>query len=115
MSALPPLPPLLDEPASTVKRGRGNPAWTKGVSGNPGGRFRKLPELTAAICEVSAELTQRLVQLARGLHKARPQDQIAAIKLLFAYAYGNPVQAITGPDGEALKLGIVVLPPEDAC
>jgi len=111
------LPPLDDFLAARAKRGDGRPVgrpFEPGNNKNPGGRPKRLEELAASIREHTAELQQRLLELARGMHKARPVDQIAAIKLLYAYGYGNPIQAITGPDGEGLKLGVVILPPEEA-
>ncbi len=73
--------------------------WKAGESGNPGGRPKKLAELSIKIQEMDEKHRARLEMIAdEGEHK----DSIAAIKLLWAYAYGNPTQAITGADGVAL-------------
>ncbi len=63
---------------------------------NPGGRPKKLEELALSISELSGQHVARLQQIAM---QGKDKDSIAAIKLLWSYAFGNPTQVITGPDG----------------
>lgn len=83
-----------------------------GVSGNPGGRPKKLAELSTKISEMDDKHRLRLEAIAEG-KGYDAKDSIAAIKLLWAYAHGNPAQAITGPNGADLKVGVIVLPSEE--
>lgn len=86
---------VVDEPANRDDAGRFQP----GASGNPSGRAKKLPELAAKISEFDDELRDRLLLIARvGEHR----DSIAAVKLLWSYAHGNPSQSITGENGAPL-------------
>lgn len=71
-----------------------------GASGNPSGRAKKLPELAAKISKFDDELMKRLLKIARSAE--HDKDSVAAIKLLWAYAHGNPVQALTGENGMPL-------------
>jgi len=81
------------------KNGPGRP-FQPGQSGNPGGRTKKLEELTIRISAMRDKHLSRLEYIAdQGEHR----DSIAAIKLLWAYAYGNPAQSITGPDGGPMQ------------
>lgn len=50
----------------TISRGRGNPAWVKGVSGNPGGRPTGLAELVREETREGAELIDFMLRLLRG-------------------------------------------------
>lgn len=73
--------------------------FTKGVSGNPGGRPKKLEELAVKISEMDEKYRLRLDAIADGGGGVETKDSIAAIKLLWAYAHGNPTTVITGKDG----------------
>lgn len=70
--------------------------WAPGQSGNPGGRSRKLAELAIKISEMDEQYRARLDDIAQH---GDPRNAIAAIKLLWAYAHGNPTTVISGPDG----------------
>lgn len=83
-----------------------------GVSGNPGGRPKKLAELSVKISEMDEKYRLRLDAIADG-DGYEAKDSIAAIKLLWAYAHGNPAQAITGAGGTDLKVGVIILPSEE--
>lgn len=83
--------------------------WKPGESGNPGGGRAKTKELATKIREFDDVLVRRLYEIATN---ESPRDATPAIKLLWAYGHGNPVQAVTGPDGAELRIGVVVLPPE---
>lgn len=71
-----------------------------GQSGNPNGRSKKLADLAAKISEMDDAHRLRLEYIAaHGEHK----DSTAAIKLLWAYAHGNPTQPVSGPDGGPIQ------------
>jgi hypothetical protein len=79
-------------------RGPGRP-FQPGQSGNPGGKPKKLEELSAKIGEFDAELLERLLEIARhGEHK----DSVSAIKLLWGYRFGMPRQVVTDAEGGAI-------------
>ena len=93
----------MDQPDNRKESGQFKP----GVSGNPGGRPKKLDELTLKISEMDDAHRQRLELIAaQGEHK----DSIAAIKLLWSYAHGLPRQVVTDANGNAFSLGVVILP-----
>lgn len=88
--------------------------WVKGQSGNPGGRAkgieRVVREIVAAQKAVDpengasdgwAQITLRLFELVMGKHGATPRDSIAAAKLLYERAYGQPKQHVKIEDGAA--------------
>ncbi len=94
-----------ETPHSRTESGK----FAKGTSGNPGGRTRNLEELTVPIGKWTPELLERLYSIAMmGEHK----DSVPAIKLMLAYRYGNPATVITGEDGAAVRIGVVMMPPE---
>lgn len=66
--------------------------FEKGKSGNPGGRPKKLAALATSISAMDDTYRERLHHIAtQGEHK----DSVAAIKLLWSYAHGNPTQPVT--------------------
>lgn len=91
---------------SAKRRGPGRP-FEPGKSGNPGGKPKKLEALAASIREFDDELRDKLLSIARD---AEPKDATAAIKLLWSYAHGLPRQVVTDADGNAVSLGLVILP-----
>jgi len=77
-----------------------------GQSGNPGGRPKRTEALATAISEMDTAHRLRLEYIAaHGEHK----DSVAAIKLLWAYAHGNPTQPVTGEGGGPLQIQTVSL------
>ncbi len=85
--------------------------YVKGQTGNPGGRPKVVREAIDAFRNAGdlAKLRIRLVEIAMtGKHS----DAIAAIKEYHDRALGKAPQAITGEDGGALQLGVIVLPME---
>jgi hypothetical protein len=87
-------------------RGPGRP-FQPGQSGNPGGKPKKLAELAIKISAMDEAHRARLEEIAAsGDHR----DSIAAIKLLWSYAHGLPRQVVTDGDGNAVSLGVVILP-----
>jgi hypothetical protein len=105
------------QPDSNLKRGPGNPAWKKGVSGNPQGRKKK------ADCLVSC-IKDELAQFVAEGSKVTKEQMIAtilvgkaiagdlnAIKLTLEYTAGKPAQAVNLGDanGEPMKTNPVFI------
>jgi hypothetical protein len=99
---------VADNSADAGKRrnGPGRP-FKPGQSGNPGGAPKRLAELSASIREFDNELRDRLLEIARS---DSAKDAREAIKLLWAYAHGNPRQVVTDGEGNAVNFGVVFLP-----
>lgn len=95
--------------AAKPARGPGKP-FAKGQSGNPGGKPKKLEELAASIREFDDELRDRLLLIVRN---DEAKEVIAAVKLLWSYAHGNPRQVVTDADGNSVPLGLIILPARD--
>lgn len=87
-------------------RGPGRP-FQPGQSGNPGGKPKKLEALAASIREYDDELRDKLLAIARS---DSLKDAREAIKLLWAYAHGNPRQVVTDTEGNTVNFGVVFLP-----
>jgi hypothetical protein len=78
--------------------------------GNPGGGRPKIRKDLQALCQQStAQNVERLRYLAEN---GDPSESIAAIKLLWAYGYGMPTQAVqhSGTEGQPLKLYVEFSP-----
>lgn len=60
--------------------------------------------LKMAISEMTGHHLERLEDIAKT---GENKDSLAAIKLLWSYAYGNPAQVLTGADGTPLFTGLV--------
>lgn len=70
----------------------GNPNWTKGVSGNPGGQRSVVRETRKVAGD---ESPASIAELARIRDESPdPHARIAACKLILAYGCGKPVQPI---------------------
>lgn len=83
-----------------------------GESGNPSGR----PKENAAIKALAREHTETAIQvLATALSDPDPRVQIKAAEVLLDRGYGKAAQAITGEDGDAIKvdasLRVIGIPP----
>jgi hypothetical protein len=83
--------------------------WKPGESGNPGGRPKKLEALAASIREFDDELRDKLLTIVRT---GSDKDARESIKLLWSYAHGLPRQVVTDEAGNAVHLGLVILPAE---
>jgi hypothetical protein len=78
-------------------KGKIEPRWKKGESGNPNGRPRKLPELDKILADVLGEekdgITAASVILKAIRAKAAKGD-VRAAELLLDRAYGRPKQTL---------------------
>jgi hypothetical protein len=68
------------------KRGRGNPNWVKGVSGNPAGRPGGYEEFRAQCRSASPEAFA-------ALRTAAKDGDVQAARVLLEYAWGKPSSA----------------------
>jgi hypothetical protein len=84
--------------------------WKKGESGNPGGRPKKLNLFKKRLDDFSEEMWNRAKQIVLN---GDDRDAAQMLKIMWAYQYGNPTQPITGEDGAAIRLGVVILPAEE--
>lgn len=75
--------------------------WTKGRSGNPGGRPREVGELRALARERTKDALDTLAAI-MGSPKAPPAARVAAAVAILDRGHGRPVQAIAGGDGGPL-------------
>ena len=75
------------------KRKAPKTAFRKGSTGNPHGRPKILKDIQALCRQSTPDNVKTLIQLT----KAADSDaaRIAAIKLLWAYGYGQPQQSVT--------------------
>lgn len=81
------------------KRGRGRP-FQPGQSGNPGGR----PKAADDVRDLARQHTVAAVEkLVFWLASDNPKASVAAANSLLDRGWGRPVQAVSGPDGEALQ------------
>lgn len=78
-----------------------------GSTANPSGRPKKLREFQQAL---EAQFYDQAFLVMREL-LASPDDKVRvqALKELWDRMFGKPAQAVTGPDGEALKVDLIGL------
>ncbi len=90
----------------------GNPAWKKGVSGNPKGRKPKADCLISCIKEelakkeANSSLTREQMIASALIDKAVAGD-LMAIRLALEYTVGKPAQAIKLDEGSLVTLKVV--------
>lgn len=75
-------------------------AFKKGQSGNPGGR----PKEDNEVKNLARVHTKRAIErLAFWMESDNPKASVAASQALLDRGYGKPAQAITGPEGQAVR------------
>jgi hypothetical protein len=82
--------------ANLKPRRGGNPAWKKGVSGNPKGR----PKAAYDVAEMCREWTPQAVA-ALGEALKDPKLKVAAATVLLDRGFGRPRQVIETPEGSS--------------
>lgn len=78
-------------------RGKIEPRWKKGESGNPNGRPRKLPELHVLLADVLGEEKDGITAgeaILKALRAKASKGDVRAAEVLLDRAYGKPKQSI---------------------
>ena len=91
---------LASNPSATagLRKGGGNPAWKKGVSGNPRGR----PPATVDIAALARVYGPRCIEVAAALlDDPDSRVRLAALVALLDRGFGRPAQVIATPDGNS--------------
>lgn len=95
--------------AETMKRRKPVNGFKPGKSGNPSGRPKIRKDLQSLCQQSTQQNVDNLMEIACS---GEPMERIAAIKLLWAYGYGMPTQAVnhSGAEGQPLKLYVEFSP-----
>jgi len=78
-------------------RGKIEPRWKKGESGNPNGRPRKLPELDKLLADVLGEEKDGISAgevILKAIRAKAAKGDVRAAELLLDRAYGKPKQSL---------------------
>jgi hypothetical protein len=78
-------------------KGKIEPRWKKGESGNPNGRPRKLPELHVLLADVLGEEKDGITAgeaILKALRAKASKGDVRAAEVLLDRAYGKPKQSI---------------------
>jgi hypothetical protein len=89
---------LASNPSATagLRKGGGNPAWRKGISGNPRGR----PPASVDIAALARQYGPRCIEVAAELlDDPDSRVRLAALVALLDRGFGRPAQVVTSPDG----------------
>ena len=81
-----------------MRKAGGNPNWSKGVSGNPGGRPKMPRDLVEAARAHSVEMLEVLIKLARN-SSTPPTARISAATAILDRGYGKPSVTIETTHG----------------
>ena len=91
---------------------RGNPAWTKGVSGNPNGKPRGTVNQACDLIRSDKNNLPRLLKNLRRLQKSKDESialKATEIEMKFGWSYAP--QILTDVEGNAFPF--IVLRPEN--
>jgi hypothetical protein len=95
-------------------KGKIEPRWKKGESGNPNGRPRKLPELDKLLAEVLGEEKDGITAgeaILKAIRARAAKGDVRAAELLLDRAYGKPKQSIDNNITTTEPLVIVLTEP----
>ena len=70
---------------------RGNPNWTKGKSGNPGGRPKAIVELKKLCQEATPKAIRKVIRL---INSEDERVALAAAQTVIERGYGKPTQHV---------------------
>lgn len=91
----------VDKPQKEIfpeqKPRRGNPAWRKGVSGNPGGRPKILGEVRELARQHTETALSTLIEVAKNPHSPAAA-RVSAAQALLDRGWGKPSQPVGGAD-----------------
>lgn len=76
---------------------RGNPAWRKGVSGNPGGRPKVLGEVRDLARQHTATAIATLIEVAQNT-RSPAAARVSAAQALLDRGWGKPSQPVGGAE-----------------
>ena len=85
---------VTSEAVAVAKKPSGLRPWTKGQSGNPGGRSKTPDDVKSLARAATADAIACLVRIVRN-PKAPPSAQVSAADSLLNRAWGRPEQAVS--------------------
>ena len=98
--------------SDTVTRKRhgkpGNPNWTKGVSGNPGGK-RQIPATLMELAKAKTERALSVIVSAMEHRDAPWPTKVRAAEIVLEYGHGKPAITVDPGAAEALAAGSISL------
>ena len=96
-------------PVSKPKHGRpGNPAWRKGVSGNPGGK-RQIPATLVELAKAKTERALDVIVRAMESKNAPWSTKVRAAEIVLEYGHGKPAITVDPGAATALAAGSISL------
>jgi hypothetical protein len=97
---------------------RGNKPFPKGVSGNPKGRPKKLPQIDVLLADVLGEENSDGIEAAKiilmALRKKAAQGDVRAAELLLDRAYGKAKQQMdVTSGGNPVPIPQIIMPKDE--